>query len=136
MKALLKFLLQVFYNVGFVTFFSFTGAFFLRRLWRRGKLLPQFGQGFGFYARDVRERLKPGADLWIHAVSVGEVNIALVLIRRMRELQPALRVVVSTTPATGFARAKAQLEDAQTFIIYNPIDFLWSVVGAYNLIRP
>jgi 3-deoxy-D-manno-octulosonic-acid transferase len=136
MKALLKFLLQVFYNVGFVTFFFITGAFFLWRLWRRGKLLPQFGQRFGFYARDVRERLKPGADLWIHAVSVGEVNIALVLIRRMRELQPALRVVVSTTTATGFARAKAQLEDAQTFIIYNPIDFLWSVVGAYNLIRP
>jgi 3-deoxy-D-manno-octulosonic-acid transferase len=136
MKTLLKYLLQVFYNVGFITFFFITGPFFLWRLWRRGKLLPQFGQRFGSYSQEVRERLKPGADLWVHAVSVGEVDIALVLIRRLRELYPALRVVVSTTTATGFARAKKNLEDAQTTIIYNPIDFLWVVIAAYNVIRP
>jgi 3-deoxy-D-manno-octulosonic-acid transferase len=136
LKAALKYLLQVAYNIGFTTFFCITGPFFLWRLWRRGKLLPQFGQRFGLYSKEVRERLKPGADLWIHAVSVGEVNIALVLVRRMRELRPNLRVVVSTTTGTGFARAKAQLEDAQTVVIYNPIDFLWSVIDAFNVIRP
>jgi 3-deoxy-D-manno-octulosonic-acid transferase len=136
MKTFLKHALQVFYNVGFVTFFFFTGAFFLWRLWRRGKLLPQFGQRFGLYARELREKIKPGADLWIHAVSVGEVDLALVLIRRLREMQPNLRIVVSTTTATGMARARKNLQDAQTFVIYNPIDFLWSVVDAFNLIRP
>jgi 3-deoxy-D-manno-octulosonic-acid transferase len=82
MKAVFKFLVQVGYNVVFVTFFLITGPFFLWRLWRRGKLLPQFEQRFGFYTKDVRARLK--SDLWIHAVSVGEVMIALVLIRRLR----------------------------------------------------
>jgi 3-deoxy-D-manno-octulosonic-acid transferase len=94
--------LQVLYNVGFMTFFFITGPFFLWRLWRRGKLLPQFGQRFGFYSKEVRERLAPGADLWIHAVSVGEVKLARVLIRRLREMRPDLRVVVSTTTGTGF----------------------------------
>jgi 3-deoxy-D-manno-octulosonic-acid transferase len=136
MKAVLKFLFELAYNVCFITFFFITGPFLLWRLWRRGKLLPQFGQRFGWYSGAVRRRIQPGADLWIHAVSVGEVALALVLIRRMRERQPALRVVVSTTTATGFARAKSDLEDGQTTVIYNPIDFLWSVVAAFNLIRP
>jgi len=136
MKAVLKFFLQVFYNVGFMTFFFITGPFFLFQLWRRGKILPQFGQRFGLYAKDVRKRLAPGADLWIHAVSVGEVRLALVLIRRLRDVRPDLRIVVSTTTGTGFSMAKARLEDDLTSIIYNPIDFLWSVVTAYNVIKP
>ena len=136
MKAVLKYLLQVLYNVGFITFFFVTGLFYLWRLWRRGKLLPQFGQRFALYSREVKERLRPGTDLWIHAVSVGEVTLALVLLRRMREIRPDLRAVVSTTTATGFAMAKAQLEDAQTSIIYNPIDFLWCVIDAFKIIKP
>jgi hypothetical protein len=43
MKSVIKFFLQVLYNVGFVTFFLITGPYFLYTLWRRGKLLPQFG---------------------------------------------------------------------------------------------
>jgi 3-deoxy-D-manno-octulosonic-acid transferase len=136
MKAFIKFTLQVLYNVGFMTFFFITGPFFLFRLWRRGKLLPQFGQRFGFYSKEVRARLAPGADLWIHAVSVGEVKLARVLIQRLRELRPDLRIVVSTTTGTGFTLAKERLEDAQTSIIYNPIDFLWSVVHAFKVIQP
>jgi len=136
MKSVIKFALQVLYNVGFMTFFFITGPFFLYRLWRRGKLLPQFGQRFGFYSNEVRERLAPGTDLWIHAVSVGEVKLARVLIGHLRELQPDLRVVVSTTTGTGFTLAKKRLEDEKTYVIYNPIDFLWSVVHAFKLIQP
>src|SRR5471032_3159273 len=111
MKAVIKFCLQVFYNVAFMTFFFITGPYFLYRLWRRGKLLPQFGQRFGLYSKEARERLKPGADLWIHAVSVGEVKIARVLIQCLREMRPGLRIVVSTTTGTGFALARARLEN-------------------------
>jgi 3-deoxy-D-manno-octulosonic-acid transferase len=136
MKALIKFTLQVVYNVVFVTFFVITGPFFLWRLWRRGKLLPQFGQRFGFYAKELRQRLKSGSDLWIHAVSVGEVKIALVLIQHMRQVKPNLRIVVSTTTGTGFALASAKLADEQTTVIYNPIDFLWSVRAAFRVTRP
>jgi len=136
MKAVIKFILQVVYNVGFMTFFFITGLYFLFQLWRRGKLLPQFGQRFGFYSKEVRERLAPGADLWIHAVSVGEVKIARVLIQCLREMRPDLRIVVSTTTGTGFTLAKELLADARTSIIYNPIDFLWSVVYAFKVIRP
>ena len=136
MKAVVKFFLQVFYNVAFMTFFFVTGPFFLWRLWRRGKILPQFGQRFGFYAKEVREKLRPGCDLWIHAVSVGEVKLARVVVRHLREERPDLRIVLSTTTGTGFSLAKELLEDERTFVIYNPIDFLWSVVTAFNAIKP
>jgi 3-deoxy-D-manno-octulosonic-acid transferase len=134
MRFLLRFVAQVAYNTAFVTFFIITGPFFIWRLWRRGKILPQFGQRFGFYSPDIRARLR--SDLWIHAVSVGEVMIALVLIRRLRELLPGLRVVVSTTTGTGFNVAQAQLADSRTTIIYNPVDFLGSVISAFTAIRP
>ena len=134
MKALGSFVVQVIYNLAFVTFFVVASPYFAYRLWRRGRLLPQFGQRFGLYAPEVRARLL--SDLWIHAVSVGEANIALVLIRRLRELEPALRIVVSTTTATGFNVAQSQLADERTTVIYNPIDFLGSVASAFNAIRP
>src|SRR5476649_1096731 len=108
MKAVIKFFLQVLYNVCFMTFFFITGPFFLWRLWRRGKLLPQFGQRFGFYSKEVKERLAPGADLWIHAVCVGEVKIARVLIQRLREMRPDLRFVIPPTTGTGFTLAKTR----------------------------
>jgi 3-deoxy-D-manno-octulosonic-acid transferase len=136
MRALVKFILQVVYNVSFMTFFFITGPYFLFTLWRRGKLLPQFGQRFGIYSKEARERLASGCDLWIHAVSVGEMKLAGVLIRHLREMRPDLKIVISATTGTGFTVAKEKLEDAQTAIIYNPIDFLWSVVYAYNVIKP
>ena len=136
MKAFLKFVLQVAYNVVFVTFFLVTGPFFLFRLWRRGKILPQFGQRFGLYSEEVRGRLGPGCDLWIHAVSVGEVKIARVLIGCLRDKRPDLRIVITTTTGTGFGLARELLEDDRTSVIYNPIDFLWSVVSAFKAVRP
>jgi len=136
MRALFKFAVQVTYNVGFILFFLVTGLFFLYRLWRRGKLLPQFGQRLGFYSKDVKQKLAPSADLWIHAVSVGEVKIARVLLLRLREMKPDVRAVISCTTPTGRDLAKKRLEDERTLIIYNPLDFLWSVVHAFKLIRP
>jgi 3-deoxy-D-manno-octulosonic-acid transferase len=136
MKAFLKFFLQVAYNVVFVTFFLVTGLYFLFRLWRRGKILPQFGQRFGLYSKEVRGRLGPGCDLWIHAVSVGEVKIARVLIGCLRDKRPDLRIVITTTTGTGFGLARELLEDDRTSVIYNPIDFLWSVVSAFKAVRP
>src|SRR5579871_3751879 len=134
MRALVRSLAEVAYNAAFITFFAVTGPFFVYRLWRRGKILPQFGPRFGFYAPEIRARLR--SDLWFHAVSVGEVMIALVLIRKLREREPALRVTVSTTTATGFNLAQAQLAEARTTVIYNPIDFLPGVISAFTAIRP
>ncbi|MFN2507452.1 MAG: 3-deoxy-D-manno-octulosonic acid transferase, partial [Chthoniobacterales bacterium] len=72
---------------------------------------------------------------WIHAVSVGEVAVALKLATKMRELEPATRVVLTTTTTTGFAFAAREAHDWMQ-VMYNPVDF-WPVVQrAFAAIRP
>ena len=72
---------------------------------------------------------------WIHAVSVGEVAIALKLARRMRALDPAFCCVLTTTTTTGFAVAESEASE-WIEVIYNPLDF-WPIMRrALALIRP
>lgn len=108
---------------------------FLLRMLRRGKYRHKFGQRFAIYSARVRQKLSPGGWTWVHAVSVGEVLIALKLIREMKEQDPDLRVVLSTTTSTGYVLANRQrcewLEP-----IYHPIDFYWIARRAIRLIRP
>lgn len=66
-----------------------------RNPWRR--LGERFGFGPGL----------PGRPVWIHAASVGEVQVAAVLIRGLRERFPAVPVLVTTFTPTGAARARA-----------------------------
>ncbi len=69
------------------------------RLWRRGVELPAYRQRW-------RERLAfgpalpAGPRLWVHAVSVGEVNAAAPLIERLLA-QSGTRLLVTTTTPTG-----------------------------------
>ncbi len=44
---------------------------------RRGGLRENFGQRFGRYDEDTRSALEGSQPIWIHAVSVGEVLVAL-----------------------------------------------------------
>ena len=71
----------------------------------------------------------------MHAVSVGEVLIALKLIREMRTRDPQVPVVLSTTTSTGYALASKQTGDYLE-VIYNPLDFFWIARRAVRLIRP
>src|SRR6266446_325664 len=45
--------------------------------------------------------------LWVHAVSVGEVRLALPLVAGLKERRPSLSVHVTTTTATGRALVEA-----------------------------
>ena len=131
----MSFLWQVAYNILFCSVFALLWPYFTYRLRKRGHLWRDFGQRSGLYSKAVRKKLGSGVDLWIHAVSVGEVMLASVLLRQMREFHPALRVAITTTTQTGQKMAK-KLEDDQTTILYNPTDFIWAVVSAFNVIRP
>src|SRR4029450_3009666 len=95
---------------------------FIFRMLKRGKYRHKFGQRFAIYSSRVRRKLSRGGWTWVHAVGVGEVFIALKLIREMKHRHPQLPVVLSTTTSPGFALAsREQGENFET--IYNPIDF-------------
>ncbi len=131
----MDFFRQVGYNVLFFFGFILTGPYYAWRLWRRGKLWHMSGQRLGFYPQKIKDRIGNGVDLWIHAVSVGEAMMAVVLIKELRRQNPMTTVVLSTTTSTGRKVAET-IKDQQTIIVYNPTDFLWSVSRAFEMIRP
>lgn len=108
---------------------------YLRKMVRRGGYRENFGQRLGFYDPELRTRLAKRTSTWLHAVSVGEVNIALKLADALHALEPDLHCVLTTTTTTGFAVAK---RDAPEWIevLYTPLDF-WPVMRrAFRTIRP
>jgi len=72
--------------------------------------------------------------VWIHAVSVGEVNLLSTLLRELRAAHPDWQFVVSTTSRTGYELARKKYADLPVF--YCPLDFSWAVRTAMRRIRP
>jgi len=128
-------LIRLVYNLAFPVVLVLLLPGFLIRMLRRGKYRHKFWQRFGIYSPRVLERIGGGGRTWVHAVSVGEVMIALKLIQALREAEPERAFVLSTTTSTGFklaARAKSPALEP----IYNPLDFLLSARRAVRTIRP
>ncbi|HTL15328.1 MAG TPA: lipid IV(A) 3-deoxy-D-manno-octulosonic acid transferase [Thermomonas sp.] len=75
------------------------------------------------------------APLWLHAVSVGEVNAAAPLVDRLRALRPDLRLVVTTITPTGSERVRALWGDAVTHV-YLPYDLPGAVDRFLAHFRP
>ena len=108
---------------------------YLIKMLRRGNYRDKFGQRLGLYDRSTRSLFSAGRLTWVHAVSVGEVMIALKLIATMKRREPTLRVALTTTTTTGFALARRQAPDWAA-VLYTPLDF-WPVMRrAFALIRP
>jgi 3-deoxy-D-manno-octulosonic-acid transferase len=107
----------------------------ISKLLRRGNYRHKFGQRFGFYDNKVRARLASRRCTWIHAVSVGEVAIALKLSAKLRQLDPAFFCVLTTTTTTGFHVATSEAGEEME-VLYSPLDF-WPIMRrAFALIRP
>ena len=108
---------------------------YLIKMFRRGGYREKFGQRLGIYDRHLRAALYWKKPIWLHAVSVGEVMIALKLARQIRELQDHRHFVLTTTTTTGFAFANRNAPD-WIDVMYSPLDF-WPVMHrAFEAIKP
>jgi 3-deoxy-D-manno-octulosonic-acid transferase len=128
---MIRFLYNLLFPIGLLLFLPG----YLLKMRRRGNYRRNFAQRFGVYSPELRAQLAGGPATWIHAVSVGEVAIALKLAAKMRQLDPAFRCVLTTTTTTGYAVAE---RDAPKWlhVLYNPLDFLPVVRRAFAVIRP
>ena len=75
------------------------------------------------------------APLWLHAVSVGEVNAASPLVNRLLDEHPGLRLVVTTITPTGSERVQALWGDAVVHV-YLPYDLPGAVDRFLEHFRP
>src|SRR6184192_65726 len=123
------------YNILFAIFFCISAPYYFLKMWRRGNWRRGFRQRFGRYDARLRETLTNRHVLWMHAVSVGEVNVCTQLIRALEPRMPNLKILVSTTTTTGMAELERKLP-THISRIYYPIDRRTVVARAFATINP
>ncbi len=106
-----------------------------RKMWKRGGYGGRFWQRVGVFSEHDRIRLATPQDIWIHAVSVGEVLVARKLIDALNRARSGLAITLSTTTSTGYAVAEKNAP-ANLAVIYNPIDLPGVVDAVFALVRP
>ena len=101
------------------------------RSWRDGK----YREGWlaKFLGR-VPERSGQRPCVWLHAVSLGEVNLLGVLLQSLAKHRPDVECYITTTTRTGYEAACRRYPQCQ--VAYCPLDFSWAVREAVRRIRP
>ncbi len=118
--------------------FAYYGTLLLASPWivykvghpRGRRHLAGLGERLGACSR--REGQRPC--VWIHGVSVGEIQAARTLVDALQQSLPEYEIVLSTTTGTGQAVAKRTYPGHKIF--YFPFDFSWSVGRVFAAIRP
>ena len=147
---------KVVYNLLFAVVYPFLLPGFLVRMLRRGGYAARMGDRFALYTDEVLAKFKgraPGTSaalpcastsaegaqapsfVWIHAVSVGEVQVAGQLMREWRKVEPDVRFAFSTTSSTGWKMAEKEISERDV-LMYNPLDFPNFVKSALKTVRP
>ena len=124
----------ILYNILFTIGYILLLPHFVARMLRRGGYRRNFGERFGRYAPEKIQALGVGR-IWVHAVSVGEAQLALALIDVLRKEEPSLRFLISTTTSTGYAilEKRKHADDVQ---VYFPVDFPCNVRRVVDVVRP
>ncbi|MHC4888114.1 MAG: 3-deoxy-D-manno-octulosonic acid transferase [Planctomycetota bacterium] len=102
------------------------------RVIRHKRYRTGWAQRFGRIVRKDRALKKC---IWLHAVSVGEVNAATTIIKELQNRFPDFEILISTTTDTGFARATALFAE-NLYVFYFPFDLSWVMRRAFRKIRP
>lgn len=107
----------------------YAGYWFVRGISNRA-YWECFGQRFGKGYPD----LSAGC-IWLHAVSVGEVQAAVPLIKALFKRYPHLRVLVTTVTPTGAARVRLLFGDSVEHC-YIPFETPNAVKKFFNAVNP
>ena len=91
--------------------------------------------GTRHHAPGTRHQAPGTSFVWIHAVSVGEVQVAGQLMREWRKVEPDVCFCFSTTSSTGWKMAEREVSERDV-LIYNPLDFPNFVKSALMSVRP
>jgi 3-deoxy-D-manno-octulosonic-acid transferase len=129
------------YNILFSVLFLLSAPYYFFRMWRRGSnqngfpWKRNFTQRFGKYDSKLKQAITNRHRLWMHAVSVGEVNVSTQLIQAMETRLPNLKIIISTTTTTAMEGLQSKLP-SHVSKIYYPIDRRVWAARALGTIRP
>ncbi len=135
--VLKEYLMIIVYNIlqiiFLVVFFPVLLVLILTKDKYRTRILKRLG--YGLSAKLDTSRQRGEKTVWLHALSVGEVTSAVVLIKEMRA-QPDLFIVVSTSTQSGSKLAEELLGDHADILLESPVDFYPAVTRYIQAIQP
>jgi 3-deoxy-D-manno-octulosonic-acid transferase len=105
----------------------------LARLAIKGWNSPEYFQRLGERLGRLPAQGKGG--IWIHAVSVGEVQAASALVQALLQSYPGLGILITTTTPTGSRLVQDKFSDRVRHC-YLPYDLPWAVQGFLNSYQP
>ena len=105
----------------------------LRLIWRSSKS-PEYGKRWGERMGFFSGKPAPGG-VWIHAVSVGEVQAIEPLVKHLQQHWPALSLTITTSTPTGSERVRL-LFGQDVFHVYYPYDLPAAVRCFLDRIQP
>ena len=129
------FQVRTLYNILFIIFFGLASPYYFWRLRRRGDWQRGFGERFAIYDPSLKQAITNRHVIWLHAVSVGEVNLCTQLINALEPRVPNAKIIVSCTTTTGMAELRRRLP-SQIGKIYFPLDRRKMVRRALATLNP
>lgn len=121
-------------NLLYTTALMLLSPIILYRMIRHGRYRRGVSQKFwGLSNSDARTMTGGRRCVWIHAVSVGEVNLLPRLISEL-ERTTTLPIVVSTSTDTGYDLAVQHFGSQRVF--FCPLDFTWAVRRTLQALDP
>ena len=117
-----------------VVFFLFS-LFYLPIFIAKGKFGTCWRERFGQVPPEISQSLAGQRVLWVHAVSVGEIGLAVGFLDRLHEVLPKFRFVITTTTQTGHDVAM-KIKKEEDMLLYFPVDFRFSVRRFIESVSP
>jgi len=121
-------MMRNFYNAALIATSPLWVPLYCLHMARRGraKSVPQrFGVGTGCLQR---------CDVWVHAVSFGEMLAARPIVNKLSQLREEARLCLSTVTDTGYEAARKNFPGRQLF--YLPVDLPFIVRKFFRAIEP
>ncbi|QDT06987.1 3-deoxy-D-manno-octulosonic acid transferase [Rubripirellula lacrimiformis] len=89
---------------------------------------------WGLSASEATDLTQGRPCVWVHAVSVGEVNLMAGVVKRLEQQCPDVCIVVSTSTDTGYDLAISRFGEHRVF--FCPLDFSWAVQRTLRNLSP
>jgi 3-deoxy-D-manno-octulosonic-acid transferase len=102
--------------------------------WYARRHPDKYGDGWPQRFGQLPPRRDDRPSVWIHAVSVGEVNATRTLVAEIERSLPDLALVITATTRTGYDTARRIYPDRE--VCFYPLDFPAAVRRTFDRLRP